>query len=175
MALKNFAFKILNKDKYARAGIIQTSRGNIQTPAFMPVGTAGTVKGVFTRDLKETGSEIILGNTYHLMLRPGDKNIADLGGLTFAYYAYLKTDEAKSGQKINGFTPEQRFFLSAAQIWKINYTEAAMKQQIATNPHAPGNYRVNGPFRNMPEFFKAFNVKKGDPMRLPDDEISEIW
>lgn len=103
------------------------------------------------------------------------ENIADLGGLTFAYYAYLKTDEAKSGEKIHGFTPEQRFFLSAAQIWKINYTEAAMKQQIATNPHAPGNYRVNGPFRNMPEFFKAFNVKKGDPMRLPEDEIAEIW
>jgi putative endopeptidase len=103
------------------------------------------------------------------------ENIADLGGLTFAYYAYLKTDEAKSGKKINGFTPEQRFFLSAAQIWKINYTEAAMKQQIATNPHAPGNYRVNGPFRNMPEFFKAFDVKEGDPMRLPEDEIAEIW
>ena len=81
MALKNFAFKILNKDKYARAGIIQTSRGNIQTPAFMPVGTQATVKACTIDDIKKTGSEIILGNTYHLMIRPGIERIKSIGGL----------------------------------------------------------------------------------------------
>ena len=74
-------FNLTNSDGNARRGRLSTLHGEINTPAFMPVGTAGTVKGVFTRDLKETGSEIILGNTYHLMLRPGDKNIADVGGL----------------------------------------------------------------------------------------------
>ena len=74
-------FNLTHTDGKARRGRLSTLHGEINTPAFMPVGTAGTVKGVFTRDLKETGSEIILGNTYHLMLRPGDKNIADLGGL----------------------------------------------------------------------------------------------
>ena len=74
-------FDLTHTDGNARKGKLSTLHGEINTPAFMPVGTAGTVKGVFTRDLKETGSEIILGNTYHLMLRPGDKNIADVGGL----------------------------------------------------------------------------------------------
>ena len=74
-------FNVTHTDGSARRGRLSTLHGEINTPAFMPVGTAGTVKGVFTRDLKETGSEIILGNTYHLMLRPGDKNIAEVGGL----------------------------------------------------------------------------------------------
>ena len=74
-------FNLTHLDGNARKGKLSTLHGEINTPAFMPVGTAGTVKGVFTKDLKETGSEIILGNTYHLMLRPGDKSIADVGGL----------------------------------------------------------------------------------------------
>ena len=71
MALKNFAFNVLSKDKYARTGLIETQRGNINTPAFMPVGTQATVKACTIEDIKKTGSEIILGNTYHLMIRPG--------------------------------------------------------------------------------------------------------
>ena len=70
MALKKFAFKVLNKDKYARTGVIETQRGNIHTPAFMPVCTQATVKACRIEDIKKTGSEIILGNTYHLMIRP---------------------------------------------------------------------------------------------------------
>ena len=81
MALKNFAFKVLNKDKYARTGVIKTQRGNIHTPAFMPVGTQATVKACRIEDIKKTGSEIILGNTYHLMIRPGIERIKRAGGL----------------------------------------------------------------------------------------------
>ena len=81
MALKNFAFKVLNKDKYARTGVIKTQRGNIHTPAFMPVGTQATVKACKIEDIKKTGSEIILGNTYHLMIRPGIERIKRVGGL----------------------------------------------------------------------------------------------
>ena len=69
-------FKILKTDVNARRGKLITSHGEINTPAFMPVGTAATVKGVFTKDLIETGSEILLGNTYHLMLRPGSEPVS---------------------------------------------------------------------------------------------------
>ena len=81
MALKNFAFNVLSNDKYARTGLIETQRGNINTPAFMPVGTQATVKACTIEDIKKTGSEIILGNTYHLMIRPGVERIQRAGGL----------------------------------------------------------------------------------------------
>ena len=81
MALKKFAFKVLVKDKFARSGLIETHRGNINTPAFMPVGTQATVKACTIKDIKKTGSEIILSNTYHLMIRPGVERIKDAGGL----------------------------------------------------------------------------------------------
>ena len=81
MALKKFAFNVLKTDKYARCGLIETHRGNIQTPAFMPVGTQATVKACTIDDIKKTGSEIILGNTYHLMIRPGVDRIQAAGGL----------------------------------------------------------------------------------------------
>ena len=81
MALKNFAFNVLKKDKFARCGLIETHRGNINTPAFMPVGTQATVKACTIDDIKKTGSEIILSNTYHLMIRPGVERIQSVGGL----------------------------------------------------------------------------------------------
>ena len=81
MALKKFAFKVIKTDKYSRCGLIETHRGNIQTPAFMPVGTQATVKACTIQDLKKTGSQIILGNTYHLMIRPGVERIKSIGGL----------------------------------------------------------------------------------------------
>ncbi len=81
MALKNFAFNVLKKDNFARCGIIETHRGIINTPAFMPVGTQATVKACTIDDIKKTGSQIILSNTYHLMIRPGVERIQSAGGL----------------------------------------------------------------------------------------------
>ena len=78
---KDFSFKLISKNKRARLGKIITHRGSIDTPAFMPVGTLGTVKGVFVDDLKKTNTQIILGNTYHLMLRPGSAILDKFGGL----------------------------------------------------------------------------------------------
>ncbi|MEX2485581.1 MAG: M13 family metallopeptidase, partial [Brumimicrobium sp.] len=103
------------------------------------------------------------------------ENIADLGGITMAYHAYTLTEEFKSGEKVNGYTPAQRFFIAYAQLWKINYTDEELKKRIATDPHSPGMYRVNGPLMNCPEFFEAFNVKEGDPMRNSNKNISKIW
>lgn len=103
------------------------------------------------------------------------ENIADLGGLTMAYYAYRLTAEYKRQEKRNGFTPEQRFFIAYAQLWKIKYTDQEMKNRIATDPHSPGMYRVNGPLKNCPEFFEAFDVKEGDKMRNTSKKVARIW
>ncbi len=81
MTLKKFSFNVEEKDNKARLGLIKTHRGNIHTPVFMPVGTQATVKGVFIDDIIKSGSEIILSNTYHLMIRPGVDRIELSGGL----------------------------------------------------------------------------------------------
>jgi len=103
------------------------------------------------------------------------ENIADLGGLIMAFHAYKNTKEGKENKKKHGFTAEQRFFISYAQLWKIKYTDEEMKNRIATDPHSPGMYRVNGPLKNCPEFFKAFSIQEGSKMRNPKNKISKIW
>lgn len=103
------------------------------------------------------------------------ENIADLGGLKIAYYAYQRSLEGKERKVINGFTPEQRFFIAFGQIWCSKFTDKALKNLIYTNVHAPGKYRVLGPLSNMEEFFQAFNVKEGDKMRMPEDKRARIW
>ena len=81
MSLKKFNFNVIKKNGYARLGKIQTHRGEIDTPVFMPVGTQATIKGAFINDIIKTGAQIILSNTYHLMIRPGVDRIASQGGL----------------------------------------------------------------------------------------------
>src|SRR5471030_1923711 len=76
-----FGFELLAGDGAARTGVIHTPRGDIRTPAFMPVGTAATVKAMLPQSVRDTGADVLLGNTYHLMLRPGAERIARLGGL----------------------------------------------------------------------------------------------
>ena len=78
---REFSFELITQDEKARVGRISTPKGTVDTPAFMPVGTLGTVKGIFTEDLLSTGTQIILGNTYHLMIRPGTKILDLFGGL----------------------------------------------------------------------------------------------
>ena len=103
------------------------------------------------------------------------ENIADLGGLTIAYYAYKKSLEGKEQEIINGYTPEQRFFIAFAHVWKNNIRDNALVARIKSDSHSPGMYRVNGTLSNMPEFFEAFNIKEGDSMRQPKDKIARIW
>jgi putative endopeptidase len=103
------------------------------------------------------------------------ENIADLGGLTIAYYALEKALQGKPRPLINGFTPEQRFFLSWAQVWRSMQRPEAARSQVATNPHAPAKWRVDGPLSNMPEFKAAWGCKTGDPMVRPDSVRATIW
>ena len=103
------------------------------------------------------------------------ENLADLGGLTIAYAAFMKTPQAKAGKVVDGFTPEQRFFLSYAQIWRNNQRPEALRQQLQTDPHSPGHYRTIGPLQNFPEFHKAFACKGGDKMVRPAANRAKIW
>ncbi len=103
------------------------------------------------------------------------ENIADLGGVNVSFDAFKKTAEYRSGKPINGFTPAQRFFLSYANIWKIKTRPERMRLRVKIDPHSPEHYRVDGPLSNTPGFWAAFDVKPGDPMRMPKDKLVKIW
>ncbi len=117
---KKFGFTLHKQDGAARLGTVHTGRGDIRTPAFMPVGTVGTVKGVYLEQVKETGADIILGNTYHLMLRPGAEHVAKLGGLHkfIGWDGPILTDSG-------GFQ-----IMSLSKITKIRETGATFQSHI---------------------------------------------
>ena len=103
------------------------------------------------------------------------ENIADFAGLTVAYRAYKRALGGREAPVIAGFTGDQRFFLAFSQVWRTIIREKALRQQISTDPHSPGEYRANGVARNMPEFYKAFNVQEGDKLFLPEEDRARIW
>jgi putative endopeptidase len=103
------------------------------------------------------------------------ENIADLGGVKLSYAALMKTLAGKPEVKIDGFTPEQRFFLSFASIWRDNQRPEALKLQVNTDPHSPARLRVNGPLSNLDEFAAAFGVPDGAPMRRAAADRVIIW
>jgi predicted metalloendopeptidase len=103
------------------------------------------------------------------------ENIADLGGLTIAYYAYKNALKGKEAPVIDGFTGEQRFFLGWAQFWARKYRDETLRQRLLTDPHSPSEYRVNGIVVSMPEFYQAFNVHEQDGMYLAADQRVKIW
>jgi predicted metalloendopeptidase len=103
------------------------------------------------------------------------ENIADLGGVKIAYAALEKALAGHSRELVDGFTPEQRFFLSFATNWRENERPEGLRQQVLTDPHSPARFRVNGPVSNLPEFWQAFNVPEGAPMRRAAAEQVVIW
>jgi putative endopeptidase len=103
------------------------------------------------------------------------ENIADLGGIMMGYDAFRKTKQFTSGEKIGGCTPTQRFFLGYALAWMINERPEAIANQVRSNEHSPAKQRVIGPLSDMPEFYSAFGVKKGDAMWRADGERVKIW
>ena len=103
------------------------------------------------------------------------ENIGDQGGLRIAYDAFKKTDQGRGNETIDGFTPDQRFYLSYGRIWAENLTDEAAYQQTKSDPHSLGRWRVNATLRNLDTFFKAFNIKEGDKMYLSPEERVVIW
>jgi len=103
------------------------------------------------------------------------ENIADLGGITIAFYAMQRAMKDKPHDAIGGFTPEQLFFLSYAQSWRRKMRPEIERLRTLTDPHSPAQYRVNGPLSNFPEFSKAFACKGGEKMVADDKVRAEIW
>ena len=103
------------------------------------------------------------------------ENIADQGGLRVAYTAFKKTQQGQSEDKIDGFTPDQRFYLAYANVWAGNITEQEILRRTKTDVHSLGKWRVNATLRNIDTFYKAFDVKEGDAMYRPEEDRVIIW
>jgi putative endopeptidase len=103
------------------------------------------------------------------------ENLADLGGLSIAYEAFSKTKQFKEGKKIDGLTPQQRFFLGWAQVWRNNTLPDTEAQLIKTDPHSPGIHRTNAPITNIDAWYEAFDVKPGDKMYKTPEQRTHIW
>lgn len=103
------------------------------------------------------------------------ENTADNGGVAIAYDAFKMTPQGKDSAKIDGYTPDQRFFLSIARIWRVKTRDAFLRMYVNTNPHSPAMWRVNGPLMNLDPFYKAFNVQAGDKNYKAENERIKIW
>lgn len=103
------------------------------------------------------------------------ENIGDLGGLTIALKAYNASLNGKPAPVMDGFTGEQRVFIGWGQAWLSKSTDEALRNQVATDPHSPAQFRVNGVVRNIPEFYTAFNVKATDSLYLAPEKRVKIW
>ena len=97
-----------------------------------------------------------------------------MGGTLLAYIAWKDADR-DDAKKIDGFTPDQRFFLSYARVWASKQRPAQLRTQVQTNPHSPAMWRVNGPLSNLSEFQQAFGCKEGDPMVRSAELRARIW
>ncbi|MGH9435066.1 MAG: M13 family metallopeptidase [Terriglobia bacterium] len=120
-------------------------------------------------------SYVVEGNLHENGNLVEGESIADLGGVTIAYAAFQQTPEAKSHKKIDGFTPDQRFFLGYAQVWATNARPAFARLLTQTDPHPLNRFRVIGPLSNLPAFAKAWSCKPGDAMVRPPAEQCKIW
>ncbi len=103
------------------------------------------------------------------------ENLADLGGLNIAYEAFKKTKQGQGQEKIDGFTPDQRFFLSWAQVWRANTTPEEKASRLKTDPHSPSELRCNMTPSNMEAWYKAFNIKPGSKYYRPENERARVW
>jgi putative endopeptidase len=103
------------------------------------------------------------------------ENTADIGGVSIAYDAFKMTPEGNDTTKIDGFTPDQRFFISIARIWRVKMKDQYLQLWLNNNPHSPPLWRVNGPLMNTAPFYAAFNVQPGDSMYLPEKDRIHIW
>ncbi|MCK8495364.1 M13 family metallopeptidase [Spirosoma sp. RP8] len=103
------------------------------------------------------------------------ENTADIAGVAIAYDAFKLTEQGKGTTKLDGFTPDQRFFISIARIWRVKTRDAYMGMYVNTNPHSPAKWRVNGPLMNFTPFYNAFNVQPGDKMYKPEQDRISVW
>ncbi len=131
--MAHFPFEISASQGQARTGVLKTPRGEIRTPAFMPVGTAGTVKGVYMDQVREAGSDIILGNTYHLMLRPGAERVKKLGGL----------------HRFGGWSGPILTDSGGFQVWSLSKLRKMTEEGVTFQSHIDGSKHLLTPERSI--------------------------
>ncbi len=131
--MAKFPFEIHAVEGEARTGLLHTPRGDIRTPAFMPVGTAGTVKGVYMDQVRQAGADVILGNTYHLMLRPGAERVARLGGL----------------HKFGGWTGPILTDSGGFQVWSLSKLRKMTEEGVTFQSHLDGSKHMLSPERSI--------------------------
>ena len=131
--MAKFPFDIHAVEGEARTGVLRTPRGDIRTPAFMPVGTAGTVKGVYMGQVRQAGADIILGNTYHLMLRPGAERVARLGGL----------------HKFGGWDGPILTDSGGFQVWSLSKLRKMTEEGVTFQSHLDGSNHMLSPERSI--------------------------
>lgn len=131
--MTEFAFQIDAKDGNARTGVLKTARGDIRTPAFMPVGTAGTVKALYMDQVQSAGADIILGNTYHLMLRPGAERVARLGGL----------------HEFGGWNGPILTDSGGFQVWSLSKLRKMTERGVEFQSHLDGSKHMLSPERSI--------------------------
>lgn len=103
------------------------------------------------------------------------ENTADIAGVAIAYDAFKMTEQGQDTTRIDGFTPDQRFFISVARIWRVKTRDEFLRMYVNTNSHSPAKWRVNGPLMNFTPFYKAFNVQPGDKMYKPEADRITVW
>ena len=181
----------VNADDASNYGAIGVVIGHEMTHGFDDQGRNfdqnGNMKDWWTEEDANRFKELtsILVKQYDSIIVLGDEpandkftlgeNIADHGGLRVSYTAFKKTQQGRSEEKTDGFTPDQRFFLSYAGVWAGNIRDAEILRRTKTDPHSLGRWRVNAALKNIEPFFKAFNIKEGDPMFLAPAERVTIW
>ena len=131
--MAKYSFDISAVEGEARTGALRTPRGDIRTPAFMPVGTAGTVKGVYMNQVRQAGADIILGNTYHLMLRPGAERVARLGGL----------------HKFGGWDGPILTDSGGFQVWSLSKLRKMTEEGVTFQSHLDGSKHMLSPERSI--------------------------
>lgn len=186
-----FPFFAFNADDAINYGAIGAVIGHEMTHGFDDQGrqydAAGNLKEWWTKDdaakFKTKADKVVaFYNKFSLLdnqhvngaLTLGE-NLADIGGLNIAYDAFKLTKQGKSNDKIDGFTPDQRFFLGFAQVWRMKNRDESMRVRLKTDPHSPEMFRVNGPVYNMEAFYKAFNVPATAKMYVAPANRLGVW
>jgi putative endopeptidase len=186
-----FPFFDFNADDAVNYGGIGAVIGHEMTHGFDDQGRQydadGTLRDWWTKDDADkfkTRADMVVNqynaftvlDTMHVngKLTLGE-NLADLGGLNVAYEAFKKTKQGQSATKADGFTPDQRFFLSWAQVWRGSQRPEAAAQRILTDPHSPEQYRTNAPITNMDAWYAAFDIKPGDKLYKKTEDRTKVW
>ncbi|PRY53154.1 putative endopeptidase [Arcticibacter pallidicorallinus] len=186
-----FPFFDLSADDAVNYGAIGMVIGHEMTHGFDDQGSqydkSGNLKNWWApsdnKRFKEKSKQVIdLYNSFLVIdsmringaLTTGE-NMADIGGIAIAYDAFKLTKQGKDTTKIDGLSPDQRFFIAYAQSWKDKMEDKSLRLQLSTDPHSPAEYRVNVPLMNFTPFYKAFNVREGQKLFLPEDKRIKIW